>query len=270
MKLTSNAGAVEFRKSLNVLGSIVKRNVKNQYRNSFLGVVWTVLNPLLNMIVMALVFSNLFGRSLQGADYPVYLLSGNTVFNLMRMATTNALPCIVNNSDLLTKTRIRQYVFPMSNVFGATVNFFFSLVALILVMFIRIPNGVTFHWTMFMTVFPFLPALMLFSGGISLLLCIMYVYFRDIKHIYTVVLTLWMYATPLFYSLEALHLSETMMTIMQINPMYHFVTYFRDITIYGTVPSFASHAIIYGWGIGFFLIGGLIFHFGKNKMMIRL
>lgn len=270
MKLNVKARLNQMKKSSTILRSMVKRNIKTQYRNSFLGVIWTVLNPLLNMAVMALVFTNLFGRTIKGADYPVYILAGNTVFNLMRMATSNALTCIVNNQDLLTKTRVPHYIFPLSNVFSAVANFFFSLIALVLVMLIRIPNGVTFHWSMFMTLVPFLPALVLFSLGISFILCVLYVYFRDIKHIYSVVLTLWMYVTPLFYSLTSLNLSENMMFIMQLNPMYHFVTYFRDIVLYGNIPSLLSHGIIYAWGLGFFAVGAIIFHFNKKKLIIRL
>ncbi len=259
------------RKSFNILYSFVKRNIKNQYRNSFSGVLWTVLNPLLNMFVMSLVFSNLFGRSLNGADYPTYILAGNTAFNLMRMATTNSLPCMVNNVNLLTKTKVPRYVFPVSNVITATVNSFFSFVALIIVMLIRIPKGVRFHWTMLMVVFPYLPALMLFSLGLSFLLCVLYVFFRDISHIYAVILTLWTYLTPLFYSIESLHLqNELFAFLMQLNPMYQYVTYFRNVVLYGMVPSLATHAIIYGWGIGMTALGVIVFKLNENKMIIRL
>lgn len=270
MKDNLNAKTKEMRKSLNILFSFVKRNIKNQYRNSFLGVLWTVLNPLLNMFVMALVFSNLFGRSLNGADYPTYILAGNTAFNLMRMATTNSLPCMVNNMNLLTKTKLPRYVFPVSNVITATVNSFFSFVALIIVMLFRIKK-VSFHWTMFMVLFPYLPALMLFSLGLSFILCVLYVFFRDIKHIYGVILTLWTYLTPLFYSIDSLHLqNEVFKFIMQLNPMYQYVTYFRDVVLYGNIPSLATHAILYAWGIGLTVLGVIIFKLNENKMIIRL
>ena len=273
MKAKSKANAIDFGKSMIVLSSMVKRNVKNQYRNSWLGVIWTVLNPLLNMIVMAMVFSKLLGGRAAVGDYPVYILAGNTVFNFMRMATVNALHSIVINQDLLTKTRIKQYVFPVSNVFSALVNFFFSFIALIIVMVIRIlmHAPVSFHWTMLMTIVPFLPSLILFVMGISLVLSVFYVYFRDIKHIYEVFLTLWMYATPLFYSLDVLKIDNpTINFIMHLNPMYHYVTYFRDITMFGNIPSLQEHLIIYAWGISMFLIGALIFHFNKKKLLLRI
>lgn len=274
MRSKSNAGAVELHKSLVVLTSMVKRNVKNQYRNSFLGILWTVINPLLNMIVLALVFGHLFGRDLPGgADYPVYLFCGQCVFNMIRMATNNGLGSLVNNHDLLTKTRVAHYVFPLSNVLGATVNFLFSFVALIVVMLIRIPKGVTFHWTILMTFMPLLPLMILFSTGIALVLSVIYVYFRDLRHIYSVFLLLWMYATPIFYTLESLKLEQnnpTLNKIMHLNPMYHFVQYFRDIVIYGTVPDAKQHLILIGYAFCSCLIGGVLFHFLKKKCMLHI
>ena len=274
MRKKSNAGAVELKKSIVVLTSMVKRNVKSQYLNSFLGILWTVINPLLNMIVMALIFGELFGRTLPGnADYPVYLFCGQCVFGMMRTATTNGLGSLVGNHDLLTKTRVAHYVFPLSNVLGAAVNFLFSFVALIVVMLIRIPYGVTFHWTMLLTFIPFLPLLILFSTGISLVLSVVYVYFRDIKHIYSVFLTLWMYATPIFYTLDSLKLSQSnsvLNTILHWNPMYHFVNYFRDIVIYGNIPGWYDHLILFGFAAIFCGVGGLIFHFLKRKSMLHI
>ena len=160
------------------------------YRRSFLGILWTVLNPLLNMFVMAFVFSRIFGRTGIGMDYPVYVLSGNIVFGFMRTATVTAMPSLVSNYDLITKTRTPYSVFPLSNVFTALVNFGFSLIALIVVMIVRIPAGVRFHWSGLMVFFPWLPAIFLFSAGLALLLSAVYVRFRDLKHIYNVLLTL--------------------------------------------------------------------------------
>ena len=92
IKIKSKANALQFRKSLVVLGSMVKKNIKNQYRRSVLGIFWTVLNPLLNMLVMWFVFNKIFGRTSSDLFYPVYILSGTITFNFMRGATTQSLP----------------------------------------------------------------------------------------------------------------------------------------------------------------------------------
>lgn len=268
-KSKMKANALQLKKSMVVLSSMVEKNIKNQYRRSMLGIVWTVLNPLLNMIVMAFVFSSIFGRADIEMDYPVYVLSGTIVFTLMRVSTSESLTCMVDNYDLLTKTRVPYAVFPVSHTFSSTVNFGFSLIALIIVMLVRIPNGAEFHWTLFMIVFPWLPSLMLFSLGLSFILSSIYVRFRDIKHIYSVFLTLWTYLTPIFYTLSTLNLSETSLKIMNLNPMLHYLNYFRSL-IMGVVPSLTEHLICYGVGIFVFAIGLLIFNLSKKKFILYI
>ncbi|MDE6302161.1 MAG: ABC transporter permease [Clostridia bacterium] len=270
-KYRAKANALQFRKSLVVLGSMVGKNVKNQYRRSVLGVFWTVLNPLLNMLVMWFVFDKIFGRSSDELFYPVYILSGTIVFNFMRAATTGSLPCMVTNYDLLTKTRVPYSVFPISQNLSSLVNLGFSLIALLILMLACIPKGVQFHWTMFMILIPWLPSIMLFSMGMSFALCSVYVRFRDIKHLYGVFLTLWMYATPIFYSLDTLKIAEggTVWKIMHLNPMFYYVTYVRDL-LKGIVPDWKMHAICYGVGIVAFLIGFVIFRLSRKKFILYI
>ena len=266
-KQRSKANLVSVRRGLITMWSMVVKNIKNQYRPSVLGILWTVLNPLLTMLVMAFVFSSIFGRGKINMDYPVYVLTGNIVFNLLRTATDQALPSMVNNYDLLTKTRVPYAVFPASAVASALVNFGFSLVALIVVMLIRIPKGVTFHWTMPMLLVPWLPAMLMFCLGLAFFLCTIYVRFRDIKHLYTVFLTLWMYMTPVFYSTSIL--SDKVQAVLKFNPMVHYLGYFRDV-VSGTVPSWQTHLIIYGVGLGALGIGYLVFRLSRRKFILYI
>lgn len=262
------ANELQFKKSMVVLGSLVGKNIKNQYRRSVLGILWTVLNPLLNMLVMAFVFGNFFKNDIS-MDYPVYVLSGNIVFSLMRSATTSSLTCMVNNYDLLTKTRIPYAVFPISNVLSSTVNFGFSLVALVIVMLVRMSVGVTFHWTMILIIFAWLPAILFFSAGISFVLSVVYVRFRDIKHLYGVFLTLWMYSTPVFYSLDKMNLGKGYLTAMSFNPMLHYLQSFRDL-VNGTIPSGKEFLICYGVGLGCLGLGYLIFRLSRKRLLLYI
>lgn len=262
------ANELQFKKSMVVLGSLVGKNIKNQYRRSVLGILWTVLNPLLNMLVMAFVFGNFFKNDIS-MDYPVYVLSGNIVFSLMRSATTSSLTCMVNNYDLLTKTRIPYAVFPISNVLSSTVNFGFSLVALVIVMLVRMSVGVTFHWTMILIIFAWLPAILFFSAGISFVLSVVYVRFRDIKHLYGVFLTLWMYSTPVFYSLDKMNLGKSYLTAMSFNPMLHYLQSFRDL-VNGTIPSGKEFLICYGVGLGCLGLGYLIFRLSRKRLLLYI
>lgn len=262
------ANELQFKKSMVVLGSLVGKNIKNQYRRSVLGILWTVLNPLLNMLVMAFVFGNFFKNDVS-MDYPVYVLSGNIVFSLMRASTTSSLTCMVGNYDLLTKTRIPYAVFPISNVLSSTVNFGFSLVALVIVMLVRMSAGVTFHWTMILIIFAWLPAILFFSAGISFVLSVVYVRFRDIEHLYSVFLTLWMYSTPVFYSLDKMNLDESYLTAMSFNPLLHYLQSFRDL-VNGTIPSGKEFLICYGVGLGCLGLGYLIFRLSRKRLLLYI
>lgn len=256
-----------FRKHTYLLKVLISRDIRNQYAGSFLGALWTVLNPLLNMIVMAIVFINIFGSSAINLDYPVYVLAGNIIFNLFRAGSEGALTSVVDQRDLLSKTKVPLHIIPMSRVGASIVSFAFSYVALIIVMLIRIPAGVEFHLSMFM-VLVLLPSLILFTLGFAFLLSSFFVSFRDIKHFYSVILTLWMYLTPLFYSLDALNLPQELYSIMQINPMFHFVNYFRG-TLMGIVNDWKTLGICYIWGVALFVVGYLVFEIRKNKLLLE-
>lgn len=267
MKNNKSARALQLKKNWIVLSALVTRNIKNQYRRSVLGILWTVLNPLLNMAVMAFVFSELFGRQdVIGMNYAVYILSGTLAFTLLRTSTSQALKSLVGSFDLMTKTKIPYGIFPLSNVAVAVVNFAFSLIALVIVMLVV---SQPFMWSLLMIIVPWLPAMFMFITGISLILSVMYVYFRDISHLYGILLTLWNYLTPVFYSLESLKLGDRAMAIMQLNPMLHYVEYFRE-CIRGIVPNWQLHLICYAWGIGMLLVGMLVFKLAKRKLVLHI
>lgn len=263
-----------------LLRLLVRRNIKNQYYRSFIGVVWTVLNPLLNMVVMAFVFSAIFGRHTNGLDYPIYILSGNIIFGIMRSSTSTSLTTLVGHTDMLQKTKVPIEIFPTANVFSSLVTFAFSFIALLLVAGFRAlpilggPHYV-FSWKIVLVVI-IIPAVAIFSLGISYFLSALYVFFRDIKHIYTVLLTLWTYLTPLFYSVEALK-SDIVSKAMVFNPMYHYVEGFRYL-LRGDIPnimfSFSttqpSILAMYGFAAVSLIIGWLFLQAMKNHIAANL
>ncbi len=270
MKKYTHANPISTKQYGYILGLMVKKNIKQQYRNSALGVIWTVLNPILNMIVMAFVFSTFFGREGIDVDYPCYLMAGNIIFGFMRTATSQSLTSIVGNRDLMTKTRVPVTIFPVSRTITALSNFGFSAIALIIIMLARYLYGklVVFNWTMILSLL-MLPALVLFSLGLGFLLATMYVKFRDIQHIYTVMLTLWTYATPIFYSLNIIK-HKTVKLVISINPMTQFIEYFRESFLMGLIPSWTQFGICYAWGVGMFLIGFAIFSLSKKNFVSNI
>lgn len=243
-----------------ILTSLVSKDFKLKYRRSVLGVLWSVLNPLLMMIVLSAVFSFVFRGTIE--PFPVYLILGQTLFTFMSDATSGAMSSIIDSAPLIKKIRINKMLFPLEKVVFALLNFTISLVAVAIVMvyFQVVP---TFNILL-------LPVLLfylfMFSLGLGLLLAALSVFFRDIMHLWGVVLTAWTYATPLFYSIEIL--PEWMMGIMQFNPMYYYVTYFREIAMYGATPGLMENLICFGCGAVALLVGILVFRKQQKKFIL--
>lgn len=243
-----------------ILSSLVSKDFKLKYRRSFLGIAWSVLNPLLMMCVLTAVFSTFFKFDIE--HYPFYLILGNTLFALMSDSTSTAMNSIIDSAALIKKIRINKIIFPIEKVLFQLVNFAISLIAVAIVMlFLQItPTANLF----------FLPLLLLyvtvFSMGLGLLLSALAVFFRDIIHLWSVVITAWTYATPLFYPVNIL--PEWMMGFEAINPMYHYVTYFRDIALWGTTPGLTENIICLAMAAGTFVVGLLVFKRTQNKFIL--
>lgn len=251
------------KKSVSILKQLVGRDFKLKYRRSVLGVVWSVLNPLLMMIVMSAVFSSFmrFNDPSLG-NFPCYLILGNTAFQLMADATSTGMGSIIGASALLKKVKINRYVFPVEKVLFAGVNYGFSLIAVALVMvFFRVP--VT-PLILLLPVAVFL--LLVFCVGLSLLLSAASVFFRDVIHLWSVVITAWTYATPIFYSANIL--PGWMATFEKFNPMYLYITFIREVTMWSTMPSPKLILACCGFAFGALLVGWLVFRKNEHKFIL--
>lgn len=227
---------------------LVLKDIKLKYRRSFLGYVWSVLNPLMVMVVMYLVFSHMFRFDV--ANYPAYLIIGQTLFTFMTEATNQAIFSITGNGALLKKVYVPKYVFTLSKVTSSLVNLLFSMGAMLIVfIFSKVP------FSPYMLCIPFVLAeLYLFCLGLGLFLAQAAVFFRDIQYIYSVLTTAWMYLTPLFYPME--QLPERMQGVIRMcNPMYHYITQFRTLVLYQKLPD--AGTLLYGTGLAvLFVIWG--------------
>lgn len=218
----------KFSKYRPLIRELVTRDLKVKYRRSFLGYVWSILNPLLMMLLQTLVFSYMFRFQIE--NFPLYLICGNTLFNFFNESTNMGMGSVLGNSSLIKKVYVPKFIFPISRVVSSFVNLLFSLAAIILVMLItRSP----FHLTILLVWAP-LVLLFLFTCGIALLLSALAVYFRDLQYLYGIVTMAWMYATPLFYPISAL--PPFMVAIVKLNPLYHYINCMRCLVMYGTVP----------------------------------
>ena len=211
-----------------LLKELVRRDLKVKYRRSFLGYVWSLLNPLLMMCVMSLVFSYMFRFDIP--NFPLYLITGQTLWTFFNESTNMSMYSVIQNGALIKKVYIPKFIFPISRVFSSFVTMSFSLAAIVIVM---IFTKATFYWTILLFPVP-LFFLLLFAMGIGMVLSALSVYFRDITHLYGVVTLAWMYLTPIFYPVSAL--PEEILPIVLGNPIYSYITFFRELVLYGTIP----------------------------------
>lgn len=242
--------------------SLVSKDFKLKYRRSALGVLWSVLNPLLMMCVLAAVFSNIlkFGGSIE--NFPMYLILGNILFTLMADSTTGAMTSILESAPLIKKIRVSKVIFPLEKVLFQLVNFAVSLIAVIIVMlFFRIPPTLTLLALPLLLVF-----MTFFCAGMGMLLSALAVFFRDVCHLWSVVLTAWTYATPLFYPIEML--PDWMQAAEVFNPMYHYVAYFRAIAMNGTLPGLGEQLICLGMALATFVVGLIVFKATERKFIL--
>ena len=245
-----------------LLVELVSRDIKTRYRRSYLGILWTVLNPLLMMVVLTVVFSTLFVHSIH--NFPVYFLSGRVLFDFFSQATRDSTVAIVRNSSLITKIYIPKYIFPLSKVMSAFINVGFAMLALLAVM---LATGAPFFWTILLFPIP-LFYLLGFCIGLGLLLAAITVFFRDIEHLYGIFLTLLMYMTPLFYPVSIL--PERFLIMLQLNPLYHYVKMFRDVVYLGTLPSLESHLLCLSMAIIALVLGGAVFYKLQDRFILHI
>ena len=212
-----------------LLLELVSRDIKLKYRRSFLGYVWSILNPLLIMIVLTIVFSSMFRFEI--TNYPVYLFTGNLIFNYMSQATNMSLNSVLDNAALIKKAYVPKYIFVLSRVLSSMVDLIFSLAALVIVMAVT-RSQFSFYTLLFPFVFL---QLMVFTLGLSLFLAQACVFFRDVRYIYNAVITAWTYLTPIFYPVEMLP-EGVKWCVKHLNPMYFYVGQFRDVIYANRLP----------------------------------
>lgn len=257
----------ETEKDLFILHQLVSKDFKLKYRRSVLGVAWSVLNPLLMMIVMAVVFSTMFAAARGGdiPNYPLYLILGNITFAFMSDSTTAAMHSIIDAAPLLKKVKVHRFVFPVQKALFALVNFAFSLVAVALVMlWFRIVPTWHIIWLPVCLVL-----LVAFCMGLGLLLSALSVFFRDVMHLWGVIITAWTYFTPIFWSINFIdQMHPALQFLMRANPMYSYLAFMRDIFLYQTSPSLQTLLACAVWAVIALALGYAVFHKNEHKFIL--
>lgn len=252
----------EYKKYKFLLQQLVARDFKSKYKRSILGILWSLLNPLLLMMVQYIVFSALFRFDIQ--YYPVYLLIGIVMFNFFSEATGQALVSITGNAGLITKVNVPKYIFPVSKVLSSCINLGFSLVVLIpMILIAGIPVTPKYFLLPFGVV-----NLIVFTVGFSLILSSVMVFFRDTQFLYGVMIMLWMYLTPIFYPEDII--GPRFEWMLQLNPLYHFIRYTRNIILDDSIPTLRAHIFCIIFAFGMLLIGKYVFNKVKDRFIFNL
>ena len=215
---------------------LVKRDFKKKYKRTVLGMAWSVLSPLLTLLVMSLVFTQFFGRNT--AHYTTYLFCGNLIFSYFNESTSQGMTSLVGNAGIFTKVNVPKYLFLFSkNVqtlinFGLTLSVFFVFCVL---------DNITFTWKLVCLLYPIL-CLVLFNIGVGLILSALFVFFRDIQYLWSVFTMLLMYMSAIFYTIDSYE--PMIQNLFLVNPVYLFIRYFRKIVIEATIPTIWFHLLM--------------------------
>lgn len=245
-----------------LLQNLVGRDIKIKYRRSILGVIWSVLNPLLMMLVINAVFSTIFKFNIP--NFPIYYLAGSILFNFYSEATNGAMLSIVSSAGLIKKVYIPKYLFAVEKILFAFVNLLFSLIAVVLVMIItKTSITITIIFVPLVLLY-----ILIFSLGVGLLLAVVATFFRDMVHLYGVALTALSFFTPIFYPIEII--PESIRWVFNINPLVHYVNYFRQCVLYGTIPSLQDNIYCLAFSFGALIIGLIAFKRYQDKFFLYI
>ena len=249
-----------------VIRELTNREIKRKYSRSYLGVIWSVLNPLLTMVIMTLIFSYMFRRNIQ--NFPIYYLTGMLFWNLFQNATSSSLTALVDNRTLLLKVKLPKQTFILSRVYTALVNFLYSCIAFTLIYMVYVIRGkLVLSWAILLFPVDVLFSLM-FATGIGYALSIAYVFFADMRYLYSVLLHFWMFMCALFYPVTRLPIY--LRYAIGYNPVYVSIVIARRIFLEAAVPELTLWIKLVVYGVGSLALGYWIFKKNENKVMASM
>ena len=245
-----------------LLGQLIEKDIKLKYRNSYLGIIWTMLEPLLTMIVLTLVFSRLLGTGTQ--DFPVYILTGRLIFSFYSGATKQALRSVRNHAAMIKKVYVPKYMYPTATILSNYVMFLISLIVLAGVAIVRHVKPTVYLLQAFVPLIIVLGLAM----GTGLFLSALAVFFRDLEYLWGVVTMIIMYASAIFYRTEDV-ISVRNAWIFKLNPIYACIDNFRS-AVFGSPMDLAETAYSAGMAVFLILLGGIFFYKSQDKFILHL
>ena len=241
---------------------LVKRDFKKKYKRTMLGLAWSVLSPLLLLLVMRIIFTHFFGRNME--HYTTYLFCGNLVFQFFSEATSQGMTSLVSNASIYSKVNVPKYLFLLSKNVQTLINFGLSLIVFFIFCVI---DHITFTWRLAALIYPIV-LLLIFNFGVGLILASLFVFFKDMSYLWSIFLRLLMYLSAIFYTVDTY--PPKMQRFFLANPVYAFIKYFRCVVIDMELPSLKYHMLLLGYTSAAMLIGGFIYKKYNKRFMYYL
>lgn len=263
-----------FRKYVYLLGQLVKKNIKLRYRRSYLGMLWTLIEPLLTMIVLSVVFGSMLGRnstdaSFDGVPFPIYVLTGRLLYSFFSSATNSAMKSIRNNSAMIKKVYVPKYIYPLSGILSNFVIFLISLIVLVGVMVFFVATGsykAPMNGYMFLSIVP-LVNLFVLAMGFGMILSTLCVFFRDIEYLWSVMLMLIMYCSAIFYFVD--RMSPNTQMLVKLNPLFCVIHNFRR-TLFGQPLDMTLLAYSSVFAVVTLLVGMFVFYKKQDSFILSI
>lgn len=238
---------------------LVKRDFSKKYKRTILGMAWSILSPLMNLLIMWLVFNNLFGASVE--HYTIYLFAGQLVFSYFTDATNLGMQALVGNATIFTKVNVPKYLFLFSQNISSLINF--GLTLLVFFTFVAF-DGIPFTWKFLLLLYP-VSCLILFNLGLGLILSALFVFFRDMQYLWGIMTQLIMWLSAIFYTIDSY--SYTVQCLFLLNPLYLYIRYFRKIVIDGEIPTLQFHMLAAAYALAAFAIGAYIYKKNNHEFL---
>ena len=219
-----------------LLEELVKRDFDRKYKGSMLGAAWSVLNPLMTLLIMRVVFGHFFGSGIP--HYTIYLFCGTIVFGFFSESTSEGLQALVGNAQIFTKVNVPKYIFLLSKNTQTLINFVLTLCVFFLFCAL---DRVTFSWRFLALVYP-VSMLLVFNLGMGFILSALYVFYRDMQYFWSIVTQFLMYLSAVFYSIDTF--SPRVQTVFYMNPVYLFIRCFRNIILEDSFLSPGFYALM--------------------------
>ena len=247
--------------TLFLLEEIVKKNFSAKYKSSVLGIIWSVLKPLLIMILLTIIFSTLFGNKID--NYPVYFLSGKCIFDFFTAATNVSMMSIKGNINIFKRTAAPKFVFVVGGVISEFINFIITLIIFVGVMIV---TKAPFYSTSMFAIIPIVSLIFMITGT-GLILAVLCVHFSDIQHLWSVVTLMLMYASATFYPMDII--PEPYHQYMILNPVFWVIDQFRHLVIWGTIPNLLNMINLVLLSAIIFVLGVIVFKKYEKKLTLK-